>query len=319
MKEGMHMQQDMRYVYEIYRQKSFSKAAQALFITQPALSIAISKLEASLGMPLFDRSTRPISLTPAGRIYLQTIEKTRALEQDLRHQLDDIRALRTGTITIGSSHFINACILPEVLTRFNRRFPQVKLNLLEGSSHAMARMLEQREIDLTFSCDEAVIQDFTSTPVFTDTILLAVPQDTPDFSHRAQYSSARLTAADILARRHLAPDCPSVDLRDFAAEPFILLRSGNNLHDRAMHFFREAGIEPTIKMELSQMATASRLAEAGFAATFLSDRLVTGESHLHFYRLSHPESHRIFHALTSPKRYLPAAVKAFIDCLNDLK
>ena len=156
----------MRYVYEIYRQKSFSKAAQALFITQPALSIAIGKLEASLGMPLFDRSTRPISLTPAGHIYLQTIEQTRALEQDLRHQLDDIRELRTGTITIGSSHFINACILPEVLTRFNRQFPQVKLNLLEGSSHAMARMLEQREIDLTFSCDEAVIQDFTSTPDF---------------------------------------------------------------------------------------------------------------------------------------------------------
>lgn len=64
------------------------------------------------------------------------------------------------------------------------------------------------------------------------------------------------------------------------------------------------------------MATASRLAEAGFAATFLSDHLVTGESHLHFYRLSHPESHRTFHALTSPKRYLPAAVKAFIDCLK---
>ena len=83
-----------------------------------------------------------------------------------------------------------------------------------------------------------------------------------------------------------------------------------------MHFFREAGIKPTVKIELSQMATASRLAEAGFAATFLSDRLVTGESHLHFYRLSHPESHRIFHALTSPKRYLPAAVKAFIDCLR---
>ena len=316
-KEGIIVQQDMRYVYEIYRQKSFSKAAQALFITQPALSIAIGKLEASLGMPLFDRSTRPISLTPAGRIYLQTIEQTRALEQDLRHQLDDIRALRTGTITIGSSHFINACILPEVLTRFNRQFPQVKLNLLEGSSHAMARMLEQREIDLTFSCDEAVIQDFTSTPVFTDTILLAVPQDVPCPAHRAQYSmTAGMTAADILAGRHLAPDCPSVDLKDFAAEPFILLRSGNNLHDRAMHFFREAGIKPTVKMELSQMAIASRLAEAGFAATFLSDRLIAHEdSRLIFYRLTSPEAHRNFHALTHPQRYIPATVKAFIDCL----
>lgn len=308
------MQQDMRYVYEIYRQKSFSKAAQALFITQPALSIAIGKLEASLGMPLFDRSTRPISLTPAGRIYLQTIEQTRALEQDLRHQLDDIRELKSGEITIGSSHFINAYILPDLLTQFNRQFPKIRLNLLEGSSHAMAHMLEQGELDLTFSCDAAVVQDFTSTPAFSDTILLAIPEGEPI---HAQHERESLTAADILARRHLAPDCPSVDLRDFAAEPFILLRSGNNLHDRAMHFFREAGIEPTIKIELSQMATAYRLAEAGFAATFLSDRLITSaESRLRFYRLPHPESQRTFHALTNPKRYRSEAVHQFLCSLQ---
>lgn len=307
------MQQDMRYVYEIYRQKSFSKAAQALFITQPALSIAIGKLEASLGMPLFDRSTRPISLTAAGRVYLRAIEQTRALEQDLRHQLDDIRELKSGEITIGSSHFINAYILPDLLTQFNRQFPKIRLNLLEGSSHAMAHMLEQGELDLTFSCDATVVQDFTSTPAFSDTILLAIPEGEPI---HAQHERESLTAADILASRHLAPDCPSVDLKDFAAEPFILLRSGNNLHDRAMHFFREAGIEPTIKIELSQMATASRLAEAGFAATFLSDRLIThDDSRLCFYRLASPEAHRNFHALTHPQRYIPATVKAFIDCL----
>ena len=88
------MQQDMRYVYEVYKQKSFSKAAQALFITQPALSIAIGKLEDKIGMPIFDRSTRPISLTTAGRVYLRAIERTRVLEQDLSHQLDDIRELK---------------------------------------------------------------------------------------------------------------------------------------------------------------------------------------------------------------------------------
>ena len=158
------MQQDMRYVYEVYKQKSFSKAAQALFITQPALSIAIGKLEDKIGMPIFDRSTRPISLTTAGRVYLRAIEQTRALEQDLRHQLDDIRELKRGEITIGSSHFINAYILPRILTAFNQAFPQIRLNLLEGSSHAMAHMLEQGEIDLTFSCDDCVIKNFASTP-----------------------------------------------------------------------------------------------------------------------------------------------------------
>ena len=98
-----------------------------------------------------------------------------------------------------------------------------------------------------------------------------------------------MTAADILASRHLAPDCPSVDLRDFAAEPFILLRSGNNLHDRAMHFFHQAGIEPAVKMELSQMATA--------------------------YRLAAPESRRSFYALTNPKRYTSEAVHQFIGLM----
>lgn len=125
-----------------------------------------------------------------------------------------------------------------------------------------------------------------------------------------------MTAADILASRHLAPDCPSVDLRDFAAEPFILLRSGNNLHDRAMHFFHQAGIEPAVKMELSQMATAYRLAEAGFAATFLSDRLIAHKnSRLSFYRLAAPESRRSFYALTNPKRYTSEAVHQFIGLM----
>lgn len=305
------MQQDMRYVYEVYKQKSFSKAAQALFITQPALSIAIGKLEDKIGMPIFDRSTRPISLTTAGRVYLRAIEQTRALEQDLRHQLDDIRELKRGEITIGSSHFINAYILPRILTAFNQAFPQIRLNLLEGSSHAMAHMLEQGEIDLTFSCDDCVIKNFASTPAFTDTILLAIPGDGPRHAQRE-----RLTAADILAGRHLDPGCPSVDLTDFAAEPFILLRSGNNLHDRAMRFFHRAGIEPTVKMELSQMATAYRLAEAGFAATFLSDRLIAHKnSRLSFYRLAAPESRRSFYALTNPKRYLSEAVQQFLSLM----
>ena len=175
----------------------------------------------------------------------------------------------------------------------------------------MAHMLEQGEIDLTFSCDDCVIKNFASTPAFTDTILLAIPGDGPRHAQRE-----RLTAADILAGRHLDPDCPSVDLTDFAAEPFILLRSGNNLHDRAMRFFHRAGIEPAVKMELSQMATAYRLAEAGFAATFLSDRLITHkDSRLSFYRLAAPESRRSFYALTNPKRYLSEAVQQFISLM----
>ena len=66
------MQLEMRYVYQIYLDGSFSKAAKSLYITQPALSMAIQKVEADIGMPIFDRSTRPLTLTHAGHIYYVT-------------------------------------------------------------------------------------------------------------------------------------------------------------------------------------------------------------------------------------------------------
>ena len=309
------MQQNMRYVYEIYRQQSFSKAAEALFMTQPALSIAIAKLEAEIGMPLVDRSTRPISLTPAGRIYLDAIEQTNYLEQDLRQRLNDIRQLNTGEVTIGSSHYLNAYILPPVLTGFQQQFPKIQFHLSEGSSYTMAQQLKRREIDLTFSCDDDIIKAFDSWPLFTDTILLAVPQSFPVNQH---FKAQALTAKDISACRHLAPDCPEVPLAGFCQEPLIVLHEGNNLRQRVVDFFHQAGIEPKIKLELAQMATAYHLAEAGFAATFLSDRLIVHpHSSLCFYRLAGMDSKRTFHVLTSPQRYLSRAVQKLIQYLQD--
>ena len=92
------MQQDMKYVYQVYLDGSFSKAAENLHLTQPALSIAIQKIEASIGMPLFDRSARPLQLTAAGEIFVDAIKRMESLEQDLKHQISDIQNLNSGEI-----------------------------------------------------------------------------------------------------------------------------------------------------------------------------------------------------------------------------
>ena len=78
------MQTEMEYVYRVYQEKSFSKAAEDLFLTQPALSMAVRKVEDSLGMPIFDRSVRPMRLTPAGEAYIEFIRNTQYLEQELQ-------------------------------------------------------------------------------------------------------------------------------------------------------------------------------------------------------------------------------------------
>ena len=89
------------YVYEVYKEKSFSKAANNLFISQPSLSSTIKRIENKIGMPIFDRSTTPIGLTECGLKYIKAAESIMAIEQDFHNYLDDARNLQTGTLTIG--------------------------------------------------------------------------------------------------------------------------------------------------------------------------------------------------------------------------
>ena len=313
------MQQDMRYIYEVWQEGSFSKAAEKLYLTQPALSIAIQKIEKNIGMYLFDRTKRPLELTPAGEAYLRTIKQTLYLEQELEKELDDIKNLKHGKLCIGGSHYINSYILPDILSGFSKKYPGIELELLENSSAAFARMLDEHEIDLTFNCNPRFMQDFERYPAFFDTILLAVPADEPiNKSIEESRPDTALTAKDIIEGRHLDEDCPMIPLETFKDLPFILLTEGNNLYDRSISLFKEAGFEPEIKLKISQLVTAYHLAESSFAATFISDRLIQTQSDkLKFYKLNSHLIRRMFYILLPKRQYTSFACKAFIDYALD--
>lgn len=309
------MQQDMHYVYTLYKEGNFSKAAAKLFISQPALSMAIQKTEASLGMPLFDRSTRPMRLTPAGEIYIAAIRRTQYLEQDLSQQIEDIRSLKTGTVSIGGTNYINSYILPDILAGFNQEYPELKISLKEGSAYQMESMLKERTIDLSISCDPGIIVNFKGFQLFTDHLLVAVPKQIPI---PEEILGCTLSAADIINKKHLAPEYPAVSVSSFKNLEFILLEEGNNLYDRSMKIFENAGFSPSVKIQLSQLVTAHHLAESGYAATFISDRLIKHEdSNLNYFKLEDKESLRTFYILSHPDRYISNAVSAFIDYIQD--
>lgn len=307
------MQQDMKYIYQVYEEGSFSRAAQRLYMTQPALSIAVQKVEESIGMPLFDRSRRPLKLTAAGQIYIDAVKKMNGLEQDLERQIQDIRDLNTGQIRLGGSHYLNAYILPKVLAGFSRNYPGIRLELIEESSDVLADMLTERKIDLTFSCNTAFMRNFERYSLFYDHILLAVHREEPV---NQKSSDMALTAGDILDNRHLETDCPLLPLETFRDLEYILLTPGNNLYDRALGLFQKAGFEPRIKLHLSQLATAYHLAEKNFAATFISDRMVqNADSPLLFYKLDSHLAERLFYVLLPDRNYTAHAVKMFIQYL----
>lgn len=95
---------------------------------------------------------------------------------------------------------------------------------------------------------------------------------------------------------------------------YVILSEGNNLHDRALQIFSETGIKPRIKLEISQLATSYHLARANFAASFISDRMISeGEEALCFYRIESPLTERLFYAVLPRREYTSKAVRAFID------
>jgi len=309
------MKQDMMYVYTVYQEGSFSKAAEKLFLTQPALSISIQKIEQSIGMPLFDRSRRPLQLTEAGEIYLDTIKKTLLLEKEQQQRLNDIRELATGSIQLGGSHYLNAYILPDILAGFSRKYPGIQLEIMEAGSSALAEMLADNKLDLTFSCHPQMIKEFNRFEMFEDHILLAVPDSHPINLGLEEYA---LTSFDVLNGKHASPNCPAIELQAFSDLEFILLRKGNNLYDRAQNMFRAAGFEPKIKLSISQLVTAYHLAAANMGATFISDRLVkSAEVPLKYYKILSSFTNRAFYILLPQREYTSFAVRALIRYIQE--
>lgn len=305
------MSPEMQYIYTIYQEGSFSKAAEKLYLTQPALSIAVHKVEKSIGMPLFDRQRKPLRLTDAGEIYVDTIKKMLLLEEEQQQKLNDIQNLVTGSVRLGGTHYLNAYILPEILASFSRQYLGVQLNIFERSAYELSRMLAGRELDLTFNCSPGFIKDFPRYEMFEDNILLAVPADDP---FNRKYARCALTAAQVKAGVHRQPGCPRLPLAALAEPELILLRKGNNLYERAWEMFAAAGITPRVKLDLNQLVTAYHLAEAGMAATLVSGRIVkTGSDTLCYYPLDTPLATRVFYILLPQNAYVPVAVQRLVD------
>ncbi|MCI9195101.1 MAG: LysR family transcriptional regulator [Angelakisella sp.] len=305
------MELNMQYIYQVYQDGSFTKASEKLYLTQPALSMAVRQEEKRLGAALFDRSRRPLTLTPAGEAYIRAAERVKYLESDLGRELDDLRDIRTGCLHVGGTHYLNCFLLAELLAGFSQRYPGVRLEVSEDSSVRLARRLERREMDLIFSCAPDLIGRFEHKPAFYDHVLLAVPQSVPVPEELAQCA---MSAGDVQAGRHLPPVRPRVPLERFRDLEFILLQKGNNLYDRSTRMFDEAGFKPKVKLSLSQLVTAYRFADNGVGATFVSDRIVqkAPSQNLVFYAIESKEVDRLFYSLLPQRNYTAHAVKAFI-------
>lgn len=260
------------YIYAIYQEKSFSKAAKKLFVSQPWLSSTIKKAEQELGTPLFDRSTNPISLTQAGRYYIEQVERIIAIEEEMQAHFQEMRDSSRTELHIGSSMFFCTYVLPSLMEDFRLQHPQVTLTFTEGGNKMLLDKLLNGQLDFLLEAERPSSNQLLSIPWASEEIVLAVPTGNPVNEKLEPY---RYSFEEFLTRNQGNNRRPPVPLDAFKKENFILLKEGNDIHQRSLQICKIAGFKPNVSLYVAQMMTAYYLVCEGQGITFLRSAIPT--------------------------------------------
>ncbi len=242
---------DLRYFVAVAQQRNFSRAAEQLRVSQPALSEQIRKLEDELGAPLFERTSRGALLTDAGQALLP---QARAVLAQAELAAETVRSVAdgvAGTLTLG---FIDSAwlgILPPLVHRFVERYPNVKLRLRELGTRQQLEALEAGEIDVGIVRGPVWNAGLGGRLIATEPLAVALPAD-----HRLAGESAVTLA----------------DLRD---DGFITYPAdrGAALHEETLRLCHEAGFEPAIVQEADEITTIIGMVAAGLGVAVVPSSL----------------------------------------------
>lgn len=302
-------------IYTVYKEKSFSKAAQNLYISQPSLSAMIKKVESKIGEPIFDRSTNPIQLTEIGKKYIECCEDISNIEEAFLNYLNDTHELKTGSLSLGSNHLFMANVLPKILAKFVDKYPYITLNLIDSHSHDLEKKLLDGDLDLIIDNKELNASIYEKFFLGTEFLLLAVPKKL-EINHNLE--KYRLTYTDIQNNKHIYDEnVLSTPLSYFSNIPFVLMQEGNDTRIRANNIFFRQAVSPKVLFELNQLAAVYNIISIGTGISFISDTLIKQspamQTQLFFYKIDDPDTKRNVFFHSKKNRYMTKAMEEFIN------
>jgi len=212
------------------------KAAARVFRTQPAVSMALRKLEQEIGAPLFDRSTRgAYVLTSQGELLYECGKKLLRLRNEVVAEIHALRELRTGRLRIGANESTGNYLLPRLIKRFHKEHPKVKVEIVRNNSASLLNDLKDDLVDLAFISFLPDDSQIEATAIMNDPLVL------------------------ITSTRHPLSRKRRVHIRDLGQEAFIAHHVQTPSRQRVIDAFRQFDTRLNITMEISSLETIKRL------------------------------------------------------------
>ncbi len=306
------------YVYAVYKEKSFTRAAQSLYISQPSLSAAIKKTESKIGAPLFERGSRCIIPTQIGKEYIDTCRKIINAEKEFETKLHDIYSLETGHITVGGTNYLSCYALPQIINRFKTMYPKIDVNLEEAKSATLEEMIRSEQLDIVIDSFDDIPDVYMGYPLCFERILICVPKEWEINNKLTDY---QITPESIYSGEVNLNDVPPVDISLFKDCSFILLKNGNDMQKRSSQIFSDSGIAPKVSFEVNQLNISCALAESGMGACFATDTLFRYDKfnkNVILYNVDKKYCNRTLYVVHNKNKYCSSTMEKFIEVARDI-
>jgi len=282
----------LRYFLRVAERQNFTRAAEDLAISQPALSRSIQKLEEELGQPVFERRTRSLSLTDAGALLQARAQQVLTLLEDTRAEITDDG--QSGRVRIGAIPTIAPYFLPDVLRKFSREFPKATLIVQENTTDALLKSCTQGEIDLAILALPVPARYLEVEELFEEELLLVLPPDHP------------LTEVE------------KIRLTDVEPYPFVLLDEAHCLSDNIVSFCRQRSFQPVAVERTSQLVMVQELVSLSHGVSMIPVMArVLDKTDRRVYRsLAGRKPTRTIAVVWNPYRFQSRLLKAFRERLR---
>lgn len=234
-------------------EKSFSRAAEKMLRTQPALSIAIKRLEEELGEPLFDRSSRSGMLTEAGKILYSYAQRLINLRQEAQEAVGELREMYRGRLIIGANESTSYYLLPQILLEYRRQYPLIKIEVHRSVSERIPIDVLERKLDFGFLTYDPLQAGLESIEINRDDLVLVVPPGHP------------------LASKGM------VSVRELGGYQFVAHNARTPARDRIFELFRQHQTPLNICVDLSTLETIKDFVLLGVGIAILPRLSVSAE------------------------------------------
>jgi len=284
----------LEYFQMASRLKNITRAAQRLRVSQPNITVAIKKLEAELGVQLFDRSQKQLTLTPEGAVFLKRIDFAMRSIKDAVLEVNDYKQLQKGTIKIGIPPMMGAYLFPKVFSGFRHIHPNLDVLLFEEGSLTIREKLESDELDFG---------------------IIIVPESTPNLN---VLKMSRNQLMICVSQKSSLAKKSKITSKDIANSDLIMMKEGSYLREIVQNKLSTLKILPRTVLESGQIVTIKGLVEHEVGIAFLLDFICENSSNVKAIPFYDPIFVDIGLAWKKD-RYVSKAAQAFIDfCKNPL-